>query len=142
MYSSTAYASGAGAYARVGAETGANGASPHQLIVMLFEGAAAAIQRARLHMARREIAGKGRSISMAIDIIDNGLKAALDAQAAGPAGALLVADLSGLYDYINQRLMYANLRNDPQLLDEAARLLETIASAWREIAPRSGAARP
>jgi flagellar protein FliS len=141
MYTSPAAAAGAGAYARVGAETGALSASPHQLIVMLFDGAAAAIQIARLQMARREVAAKGKSISKAIDIIDNGLKAALDPEAGGPAGAALVADLSGLYDYINQRLMYANLRNDPELLDEAGRLLDNIASAWREIAPQPGVAR-
>ena len=38
--------------------------------------------------------------------------------------------------------MLANVRNDAGLLDEAARLLENIASAWREIAPVSPADRP
>jgi len=142
MYPSHAFAGGASAYARVGTETGAMSASPHQLIVMLFDGAAAAIQMARLQLARREIAAKGKSISKAINIIDNGLKASLDPQAGGAAGAALVADLAALYDYINQQLMYANLRNDPDLLDEAARLLENIASAWREIGPAAGGARP
>ncbi|WBY00623.1 flagellar export chaperone FliS [Ramlibacter tataouinensis] len=141
MYTSQGFAGGAGAYARVGAESGAMAASPHQLIAMLFDGAAAAIQMARLQMARRETAAKGKSISKAINIIDNGLKASLDPQAAGPDGAALVADLSALYDYINQRLLYANLRNDPGLLDEAGRLLENIASAWRAIAP-TAAGRP
>ena len=135
MYTSQGFAGGAGAYARVGAESSAMSASPHQLIAMLFDGAAAAIERARLQMARSETAAKGQSISKAIAIVDSGLKASLDPQAAGPGGAALVADLSALYDYINQRLMFANLRNDPELLDEAARLLENIASAWREIAP-------
>ena len=135
MYSPHAFAGGAGAYARVGTETSALSASPHRLIAMLFDGAAAAIERARLHMARGETPAKGQAISKAINIIDNGLKASLDPQAGGPSGAALAADLSALYDYINQRLMTANLRNDAGLLDEAARLLENIASAWREIAP-------
>lgn len=142
MYTSQAFAGGASAYARVGAESGAMSASPHQLIAMLFDGAAASIQMARLQMARGEIAAKGKSISRAISIVDGGLKASLDAEAAGPAGAALAADLSALYDYVNQRLMLANLRNDPGLLDEAARLLENIASAWREIAPAPAAGRP
>lgn len=142
MYTSQAFAGGASAYARVGAESGAMSASPHQLIAMLFDGAAASIQMARLQMARGEIAAKGKSISKAISIVDGGLKASLDAEAAGPAGAALAADLSALYDYVNQRLMLANLRNDPGLLDEAARLLENIASAWREIAPAPAAGRP
>ena len=130
------YHSGANAYAKIGKETGVMSASPHQLISMLFDGAKTAITMARHHMERQEIAAKGNAISKAIGIVENGLKASLDAEAGGAAGAQLVADLSALYDYINQRLLYANLRNDATLLDEADRLLDDISSAWREIAPQ------
>lgn len=131
-----AYSTGASAYAKMGNESGAMSASPHQLISMLFEGAKTAITMARHHMAKGEIAAKGNAISKAINIVDNGLKASLDAEAGGQAGTELVADLSALYDYIAQRLLYANLRNDPALLDEADRLLDNISSAWREIDPQ------
>jgi flagellar protein FliS len=133
---------GALAYARVGVETGVECASAHQLITMLFDAAKAAIEMARLHMARRDIGAKGNAISRAINIVDNGLKASLDPESGGAAGAGLAADLAALYDYINQRLMYANLRNDPALLEEAARLLESVASAWRDIGRPAGAEAP
>jgi flagellar protein FliS len=134
MYTpSHSYSTGANAYARIGTETGAMSASPHQLITMLFDGAKTAITMARHHMASGDIVAKGNAISKAINIVDNGLKASLDARAAGEAGAALVGNLSALYGYIVQRLLYANLRNDPQALDEADGLLENIASAWREI---------
>jgi flagellar protein FliS len=137
MYTRTAAPSaGARSYAQVGLQSGVMSASPHQLITLLFDGAKTAIAMARHHMAQKEIAAKGKAISKAINIIDNGLKASLDAEAGGKAGAELVANLSALYDYISQRLMFANLRNDPALLDEADRLLENIASAWREIDPQ------
>ena len=129
------YSTGASAYAKIGTESGAMSASSHQLISMLFDGAKTAITMARHHMANQDIGAKGNAISKAINIVQNGLKASLDAEAGGKAGAELVADLSALYDYINQRLLYANLRNDPALLDEADRLLENISSAWREIDP-------
>ncbi|MGA8784251.1 MAG: flagellar export chaperone FliS, partial [Polaromonas sp.] len=87
------------------------------------------------HMANKEIAAKGNAISKAININDNGLKASLDPEAGGAAEAELASNVSALYDYINQRLMYANLRNDPSLLDEADRLLDNVSSAWREIDP-------
>ena len=58
------------------------------------------------------------------------------------AGAELVANLSALYDYITQRLMYANLRNDSTLLDEVDRLLDSISSAWREIDPQKSSSMP
>lgn len=139
MYTSHQFRSGAGAYARLGVETSAMSASPHQLICMLFDGAKTAIGMARHHMVAGEIVAKGTAISNAIGIVDNGLKASLDANAAGPAGEALVANLSALYDYIIQRLMFANLRNDVQALGEAEQLLESIGSAWREI--DAGAAR-
>ena len=138
MYTSHNFRTGAGAYARVGVESSAMSASPHQLICMLLDGAHMSIGMARHYMAANDIAAKGAAISKAVSIVDNGLKASLDATAGGPAGAQLVANLSALYDYVVQRLMLANLRNDPAALDEAERLLESIASAWREIDPSAG----
>lgn len=136
MYArNSAAGTGASAYAAIGLQSAAMSASPHQLITMLFEGARTAITMARHHMANGEIAAKGNAISKAINIIDNGLKASIDAEAGGAAGAALAANVSALYDYIKQRLMYANLRNDSALLDEADRLLDNISSAWREIDP-------
>jgi flagellar protein FliS len=133
MYTPHSHRTGARAYAHVGIETGAMSASPHQLICLLFDGARTALGMARHHMACGDVPAKGKAISHAISIIDGGLKASLDAKAAGPAGAELVGNLSALYDYINQRLLRANLRNDVAALDEADRLLENIATAWREI---------
>ncbi len=143
MYArNAALSTGANSYAQIGLQSAAMSASPHQLITMLFDGAKTAITMARHHMDNKEIAAKGNAISKAINIVDNGLKASLDAEAGGKAGAELVANLSALYDYISQRLMYANLRNDPALLDEADRLLDNISSAWREIDPQKPAAMP
>jgi flagellar protein FliS len=133
MYTPHNFRTGANAYARVGVESGAMSASPHQLICMLFDGARTAIGMARHHLAANDIAAKGKAISNAVNIVDNGLKASLDAEAGGPAGAELVRNLSSLYDYIVLRLLHANLRNDAKALDEADGLLDNIASAWREI---------
>ncbi|SFM65416.1 flagellar export chaperone FliS [Variovorax sp. OV329] len=133
MYTHHSYRSGAGAYARVGIESSVMSASPHQLIVLLFDGAKTAIGMARHHMAQNEIQARGNAISKAINIVDNGLRASLDAKAAGAEAAKLVENLSALYTYIVQRLLQANLRNDAAALDEADTLLDSIASAWREI---------
>jgi flagellar protein FliS len=133
MYTPHTHRSGAGAYARLGVETQAMSASPHQLICMLFDGAATAIGMARHHMADGDIAAKGKAISKAIAIVDNGLKAGLDAKAAGQEAAELAGRLSSLYDYVIRRLLQANLQDDARALDEAEALLENVASAWREI---------
>lgn len=131
-----ATATGAGAYARMGLETTIMSASPHQLLMLLFDGVKTAISMARHHMASGEIAAKGKAISKAINIIDNGIRVSFDAEAGGAAGAELVANMSALFDYVTERLIYANLRNDAALLDQADRLLDNLSSAWREIDPR------
>ncbi len=138
MYEPNAMArSGANVYARVGLESGVMSATPHQLVSLLFNGAKVAITMARHHMAHKEVAAKGKAISKAINIIDNGLKLSFEADANNPAAADLVANLMALYDYTVKCLMRANLRNDPALLDEAERLLDSIGTAWREIDPNN-----
>ena len=117
-------------YAQVSVDI-ATTADPHRLILMLFEGARAAISIARLHMERKEIPEKGAAISKAIDIINNGLLASLDTVAGGE----LAEHLAALYEYIIQRLLWANLKNNLAALDEANTLLGELLSAWAIIAP-------
>lgn len=129
------YTHGASAYARVGVESGVMSADPHKLIVMLFDGAQASIRAARIHMQDGNIADKGKSISKALDIINNGLSAALDQEKGGE----IAERLGSLYDYIARLLLAANLRNDEESLNQAERLLEDVASAWREIGQQQSA---
>lgn len=124
---------GAGAYASVGVESNVLAASPSQLINMLFDGAGVAIRTAGMHMQAGRMAPKGEAISRALDIVNNGLLAALDVERGGE----LAQRLASLYDYIARRLLSANLNNDRAALDEAGRLLEEIGSAWREIVPQT-----
>lgn len=122
-------ANAAQTYARVGLETSAAAADPHQLILMLFDGALLAITKARNAMQQGRVADKGEAISRAIDIVANGLRASLRFS----AGDELPERLAALYDYMCNRLLHANLRNDPAALNEVSRLLTEIMSAWQEI---------
>lgn len=124
---------GAQAYAKVGMETSAMNSSQLQLMLMLFDGAKTAITMARHHMAKAEIVAKGRAISKAINIVENGLKVALESDALDPAEVKLVENLSDLYSFISNRLLLANRRNDPALLDEAGQLLDGLSSSWRDL---------
>ncbi|HJV75568.1 MAG TPA: flagellar export chaperone FliS, partial [Noviherbaspirillum sp.] len=128
--------SGANAYAKVGVETGVVAASPHKLIVMLFDGALAALATALQHMNTGNISGKGQALSKAIAIIDSGLRASLDHKTGGE----IAANLDALYEYMSTRLMMANLNNQPELIEEVQRLLHDLRSAWEAIAPAGQAA--
>ena len=80
-------------YAEVGVETGVASADPHKLILMLFDGALAAIASARLAMNNGEIAAKTAAFTKVIAIVDAGLKASLDVKAGGELAERLLAIL-------------------------------------------------
>jgi flagellar protein FliS len=119
----------AAAYAKVSVETGVSTADPHKLILMLFDGALLAISSAAVAMNSQDIPAKGNHISKAIEIITNGLKVSLDMEAGGE----LAGRLAALYDYMAERLLYANLRNSRPALDEVAGLLRDLRDAWQQI---------
>jgi len=122
----------ASAYARVGVETSVNAASAHKLIELLFNGFMDSISLARGAMRNKQIEAKGKAISRAARIIDEGLKAGLNLE----AGGRLAADLDSLYAYIALRLLQANLRNDEAALDECAGLIAPLRDAWIAIGPQ------
>lgn len=116
-------------YAKVGIETGVVAANPHKLIVMLFDGAKTAVASAMQLMKNGEIEAKGKAISQAISIIDSGLRASLDKSAGGE----IATSLDALYEYMSNRLLLANLNNDPAILDEVDGLLGQLREAWEAI---------
>ncbi len=116
------------AYAKIGLETEVLSASPEHLITLLFNGAQAAIMKARLHMESGNIEGRGMAISKAIDIVDSGLKASVDKASGGELATNLIAT----YELIIRNLLLANLNTDLDKLALAERLLTDIGSAWRE----------
>ena len=122
-------------YAKVGIESGVSAADPHKLISMLYQGALQAIANAKNGILRKDIAAKGSAISQAISIIGEGLNASLDKSVGGE----LVQNLSALYEYMNLRLLNANLKNDMEALDEVARLLSDLKGAWESIRQPSAA---
>ena len=128
MFGSTTR-SGASAYGNVGLETGVVSASPHKLIVMLFDGALAALAKAVHDMKAGNIPAKGKSISHAISIIDNGLRASLDKDGGGD----IATSLDSLYQYMSERLLLANLQNQADIVDEVSVLLKDLRGAWMAI---------
>jgi len=117
-------------YKRINNEGAIEGASPHNLILMLMNGGLERLVQARSAMERGDTALKGSLIGKAISII-SGLQASLERGQAPE----LVDNLERLYDYMQRRLLEANIKNDPAMLDEVNDLLRTVKSAWIEIDP-------
>ncbi|MFM0338706.1 flagellar export chaperone FliS [Paraburkholderia fungorum] len=123
--------SGANAYARVGVETGVMGASPHRLIVMLYQGARQAIAQARMHVQLGNVPARGEAIGKAIQIVESGLQQSLNLEAGGE----IAERLNALYVYMSRRLLEANIKQSEAMLVEVDGLLATLEEAWIGIAP-------
>jgi flagellar protein FliS len=104
-------------------------------VTMLFDGFNTAIAEAKSALAQGRVDAKCKALVRALRIVDEGLKAPLDA-----AGGELTANLSSLYAYVSLRLTQANLNNDAAALDECVQLLEPVRSAWLAIGPAANAA--
>lgn len=119
----------ANAYRQVGVQSGVDGANPHQLIQMLFDGLLQSLNEARGAMQRGEMEAKGRLIGKSVRILEEGLKGALN-----PAqGGEIAINLRALYEYCVSRLTLANLRNDVAPLEEVVALIEPVAQSWAAI---------
>lgn len=125
----------ANAYKKVGVETSVDHASAHELVVMLFDGLLVAVGMARTALVGGDIKTKGINIGIAVRILEEGLKGALNTEQGGP----LAGNLQELYGYCVLRLTQANARNDVAALDEVLRLIEPIASGWKQMGQTANA---
>jgi flagellar protein FliS len=103
-------------------------ASPLELTRLLYQRAIASVREAREHLAERRITERGKAINRAYLILIE-LSVSLRAEAAPE----LTARLSGLYGYMQKRLLDANLRQQDEPLAEVLGLLTTLAEAWSAI---------
>ena len=127
----------ANAYAKIGVQTGVAAANPHRLILMLFDEAIGQIAKSKQHMEAGNIAEKGESIARAIRIIDEGLKASLDASAGDLANTL-----DSLYDFAIHSLIEANVNNNPAILSRTHEIFSGLRESWAAIGPDAKRAIP
>ena len=113
------------AYQRVNTQTSITDADPHRLIQLLINGALERINMAKAQMQAKNVEGKGKLIGKTIEIV-NGLRGCLDLE----KGQDLAQRLDSLYEYMTHTLFQANLKNDPEKLDEVAGLLRQVKEAW------------
>lgn len=130
MYSNT----GKNAYSAVSLDSEINGATPHQLITLLYDGALNAMRRAEIYFSTGNIARRGEMISRAIAIIDSGLRASLDHEKGGE----ISAQLEMLYEYISRSLLEANLSRSAKTLPHLINLMSEMADTWKTIDPQRG----
>ena len=107
-------------------------ADPHRLVALMFAGLRERLQLAAACIDAGNVARKGQAITEASTIVGH-----LDGSLNMEAGGEIAQNLSALYDYIQRRLLDANVRNDTDALRECDGLIGDIQSAWAAVAPGS-----
>lgn len=123
--------SGQSAYAQVSLESQLAGATPHQLITMLLDGAINAMVRAKIYFEMGNIPRRGQMISRAINIIDNGLRASLNHE----VGGHITEEMESLYEYVSRNLLLLNMQKDPEPLPHLIEIMTNLSTTWKEIEP-------
>lgn len=103
-------------------------ADPVELVCMLYVGASEAVETARARLKARDIRGRSSAITKALRILFE-LAGTLDHQRAPE----LSRNLAALYDYMQRRLIEANLRQVDPPLAEVLSLIQTLGEAWKGI---------
>jgi flagellar protein FliS len=112
-----------------------NETTPYELVRLLMDGAVVSIEAARNSMIHQRTAEKGEAISKAIEIL-TGLMESLNME----QGGQISENLLSLYEYMQHKLLQANLYNRIDYLNEVLLLLKEIRSGWIAIPEESRSA--
>lgn len=100
-----------------------------RLVIMMYEGAIAAIRAARKHLDGGNLSRKGTYINRAGSIVAE-LQSVLDMDKGGE----ISRNLDRLYAYVIEQLTEANIENNPAKLAVAERVLSILKEGWDGIA--------
>jgi flagellar protein FliS len=99
-----------------------------ELVVMLYQGAIKFISRAVGGLATENVEETHNNLVNAQAVIAE-LTASLN-----PEAGEIARNLSRLYEYMNHRLVEANLRKNPEPAEEVLGLLRELLPAWQQAA--------
>lgn len=102
-------------------------ATQEQLIVLMYEGAIRAIQTAKTAMPNKKYDVVSNSVIKAQDIITE-LMVSLKMEA-GP----VAQNLYRLYDYMNRRLIEANMKKSVPILTDVENMLVELLKTWEDL---------
>ena len=103
------------------------GATPLGLVVMLYDGAIAAIRRAAVAIGAGDISEKCTHLTRAQAIILQ-----LEGTLNFAAGGEVAQTLKALYVYARAQMLRANIESSPQILNLLVEKLATVREAWYE----------
>lgn len=105
-----------------------NGASPLQLVIMLYDGALKFMAAGKRAMEQSNLPEQNKNLQRAQKIVAE-LISCLDLAKGGEVSQNLLA----LYTYCYNRLVEANLEDDPTGIDQVTAVLSNLRSGWVEL---------
>ena len=99
--------------------------SPENLTLMLYEGALKFINQGKLFIEEKNITRANETIQRAQDIIQE-LNITLDMKYE------VSHNLRGMYTYILERLVDANIQKDTSILNEVGDMVRELRDTWKE----------
>lgn len=106
-------------------------ATPAELTLMLYEGAIKFCNIAIVATEKKDIEKAHKNIRKVQDIIT-------EFQATLNHKYEVAKDFDNVYEYLQQRLLEANLKKDSEILEEVLGHLRTMRDTWREVMQRAG----
>jgi flagellar protein FliS len=103
-------------------------ASPHQLMLMLFDGAIEAMSFTIGAIENNNFELRSKQSTRSISII-NGMRECLDMETGGE----LADNLYSLYQYMAQELFRASFKNDSETVQNIQTMLKDVRGSWEKI---------
>lgn len=105
-----------------------NGASPLELVVLLYDGAIKFCELAKVAMAANDRFAKNANLLKAQRIITE-LTSCLDLKQGGE----IAQNLLSLYTFAYNQLVAANIEERPELIDQSVKVLASLRESWSEL---------
>ncbi|MDD2208866.1 MAG: flagellar export chaperone FliS [Bacilli bacterium] len=103
-------------------------ASPKKLLIMLYDGAIKNLRLAELSLEEKNVENVNKYLIKAQDIITE-FMTTLNFEDGGD----VARNLYQLYEYMNRRLIRANIDKDAELVREVRKYLEELRDTWTQI---------
>lgn len=101
-------------------------ASPGELTLMLYNGCLKFLTKAKKAIDEKDIQEKNTNIQKAQAIISELMITLKTDEAVGQ-------QMYSLYEYMNRRLIEANIKNDTEIIDEVIGLTTEFRDTWKEV---------
>ena len=131
MYQYGRFRAGTARYQSVDIASRIEGATPHQLVQIMYEELLKALDAMAFATARGDYVQRGQQQSKALGVL-TGLETSLDFD----KGGQIAVDLVAIYREARRLVVAGGRENDARMVSQAREMIQEIAAAWDAIGNR------